>query len=131
MNKLIKERPMLKPLITGILLQIVVTALSVIIFAFAMYFLEMENKYSPVLGSIAIALGSFAGSYYLSAKKGNKGYIFGLSDGFATFLIVSIIGLVINKGNITINTLFHLVIFVLSGAIGGIFGVNRKDKKYI
>ena len=131
MNKLLKERPILKPLIIGILLQIAVTAASVILLAFAMYFLEMENKYSPVLGSIAIALGSFVGSYYLSAKKGNNGYIYGLSDGFATFLIVSLVGLIINKGNITLNTLFHLVITVLAGVIGGICGVNRKDKKYI
>lgn len=131
MNKFLKERPVLRSLIIGIFLQIVTTVVGVVLFAVAMYCLEMEKKYSPVLGSVAIALGSFIGSYYLSAKKGNKGYICGLSDGFATFLLVSLVGLIINKGSITINSLFHLVIFVLAGVIGGICGVNRKDKRYI
>lgn len=129
MNKI--DNKTIKQLIIGIVLQIAVSTAAVVFFAFMMYFLELENKYSPVLGSVALAIGSFAGSYFLSSKKGNKGYICGLTDGFITFLVVTIVGMIINKGNITINTLFHLVIIVLAGVIGGILGVNRKNKSYI
>ncbi len=129
MNKF--ENKTIKQLILGVVLQIAVSTAAVVIFAFMMYFLELENKYSVVLGSVALAIGSFAGSYFLSSKKGNKGYICGLTDGLITFLVVSIIGLIVNKGNITINTLFHLIIIVLAGVIGGILGVNRKNKNYI
>lgn len=126
-----KEKFKVMPIILTIAIQIAVAMISVALFAVIINLGEIDYKYSPVFGSVAIALGTFASSYYLSNQKGSKGYITGLLVGLIIFAIVTLIGLVIDDGGITINTLFHLIITVLSGAVGGVMGVNRKGKRYI
>ena len=117
-------------LITAII-EIAVTLLAVSLFSIVMNLADIDYKYSPVFGSVAVALGCLIASYFLSNKKKNKGYLIGAATGFITFVIVTVIGLIINQGGIGINTLFHLVIIMLSSIIGGILGVNKKGKKYI
>ena len=60
------------------------------------------------------------------------GVYIGFIIGISTFLIITIISLIINDTALSINTLFHFIIIVLSSLIGGIFGVNKdKNKKII
>lgn len=131
MNKELKGKIDLKLLISCILLQVVITAVFVAVFAAIMYFFETDNKFSPVFGSAAVALGTFANAFYLSSKKRNKGYLIGLLVGGITFALVTLVGLIVNNGSITINTLFHFIIIILSAVIGGILGVNKRQNKYI
>jgi len=127
----IKKKIDLKLIITCVTVGIITTILFVLIFSLIMNLFETDFKYSPVFGSISVALGSFAAAYYLSAKKKSKGYICGLIVGGVTFIIVTLIGMIINNGGITINTLFHLIIFLLSALSGGVLGVNKKNGKFI
>ena len=117
-------------LITAII-EIAVTLLTVSLFSIVMNLADIDYKYSPVFGSVAVALGCLIASYFLSNKKKNKGYLIGAATGFITFIVITLVGLIINQGGIGINTLFHLVIIMLSSIIGGILGVNKKGKKYI
>ncbi len=124
-----KFRPI--PIFIGVLLEIAVTLLFVSIFALIMKIGEIDYKYSPVLGSIAIALGSFANSLYLSKIIGSRGYLIGFAVGLITFIIITLVGLAMNDGGLTLNTLFHFIIFTLSAVTGGVIGVNKTGKKYI
>lgn len=117
-------------LITAII-EIAVTLLAVSLFSIVMNSVDIDYKYSPVFGSVSVALGCLIASYFLSNKKKNKGYLIGATIGVITFIVITLIGLIINQGGIGINTLFHLVIIMLSSVIGGILGVNKKGKKYI
>ena len=117
-------------LITAII-EVAVTLLAVSVFSIIMSFVDIDYKYSPVFGSVSVALGCLIASYFLSNKKKNKGYLIGATIGVITFIVITLIGLIINQGGIGINTLFHLVIIMLSSIIGGILGVNKKGKKYI
>lgn len=131
MNKELKCKSDLKPIILCCILQIVITGIFIAVFAALMYFLETDNKYAPVFGSISVAAGDFASSYFLSAKKKNKGYLIGLTVGIITFLAVTLISLITDDGGITVNTLFHFIIIMLSALTGGIMGVNKRKEKYI
>ncbi len=113
------------------LIQIVVILLSISLFALIMNFAEIDYKYSPVFGSVSMGLSALAGAFYLAKTKGNKGYLTGLIIGGITFLIVTLVGMIINNGGITLNTLFHFIIIMLSAITGGIMGVNKNSKKYI
>ena len=115
-------------LITAII-EIAVTLLAVSLFSIVMNSVDIDYKYSPVFGSVSVALGCLIASYFLSNKKKNKGYLIGATIGVITFIVITLIGLIINQGGIGINTLFHLVIIMLSSIIGGILGVNKKGKK--
>ncbi len=126
-----KEKIKILPVIITVLLQIAVTLIAISVFAVIINLANIDYKYSPVFGSVAVSIGSFVSAYLLSGRKKSKGYIWGLLVGIITFVIVTLIGLIINDNGITINTLFHLIIILLSALIGGITGVNKKGKKYI
>ena len=122
-----KEKIKILPIIISVLLQMAVTLILVAGFALIINLADIDYKYAPVFGSVAVGLGSLAGAMHHSAKKKSKGLAFG----GATFLIVTLIGLILNGGGLTSNTLFHFVIIMLSSLSGGIIGVNKGGKKYI
>ena len=126
-----KEKIKIWPLIISVLIQTVVTFILVAVFALIINLADLDYKYAPVFGSVAVGLGSLAGAMRYSAKKKSKGYLIGLAFGGTTFLIVTLIGLILNGGGLTLNTLFHLIIIMLSSLSGGIIGVNKGGKKYI
>ena len=126
-----KEKSKITNYLFTALIQTAVIVLSISIFALVMNFAEIDYKYSPVFGSVAIGLSSFAGAFYLAKRKGNRGYLTGLIIGGITFLIVTLVGMILNDGGITVNTLFHFIIIMLSAITGGIMGVNKNSKKYI
>lgn len=111
---------------------VAVTFLSMLLSAAIIMLLNLDRAFSVPLATISLALGSFAAAYYVSSIIQNKGYLIGTLVGLITFGIVTIISLIVNKNGLTVNTLFHLIIILLSSAIGGILGVNKnKSKKYI
>lgn len=121
-----------KIFIKAFILEIIVTAVFIFVFAAIMYFLEAGFEYSAVFATISIALGCLAAAFYAAKKIGKKGMLSGLIIGGITFLLVTIISLIVDSGSITINTLFHLIIMLLSSVIGGVLGVNKgQNKKYI
>lgn len=126
-----KENFNWKPIVITVLIQIAVTAALVALFAVIINLTDTDYKYAPVLASVAVALGSMISSYYMATKKKNRGYIIGGMIGASTFGIITIVGLILNDGGMTVNTLFHLIIIMLSSIIGGIAGVNKKGKKYV
>ena len=91
----------------------------------------ISRAYSKAFSTIAVAIGAMVSAYYSSRKIGKKGYLTGLLNGLVFFTVVTFIALIINKGGLTSNTLFRFIIVFLSSLIGGIAGVNKKQKKYI
>ena len=126
-----KEKIKILPTIISVLLQMAVTLILVAVFALIINLTDIDYKYAPVFGSVAVGFGSLAGAMRHSAKKKSKGYLIGLAFGGATLLIVTLIGLILNGGGLTSNTLFHFIIIMLSSLSGGILGVNMGGKKYI
>ena len=63
-----------------------------------------------------------------SRITGSAGLAVGSLTGFFIFLIITSIALIFNGEPITILTLLKLMSSVLGGGIGGIIGVNKKEK---
>lgn len=126
-----KAKIKILPIIISVLIEVSVTLMLVAVFALIMNLTDMDYKYAPVFGSVAVGIGSLSGAMHHSAKKKSKGYLTGLAFGGATFLTVTLIGLILNGGGLTLNTLFHFIIIMLSSLSGGIIGVNKGGKKYI
>ena len=117
--------------IKGIVAGLVVTALFVVLLSLIMLFLDLNYKFAAPFATLSVAAGSFVAAYITAKSIGNKGYIVGAVVGIITFLIVTVIALIVNKSGVTNNTLFHFIIITLSSILGGITGVNKKGKKYI
>ncbi len=121
-----------KALIKALFLFLISSALCVLIFAVAMFYLETGFKFSPLFATLAIAVGCLTASFYLGKKIGKKGFLIGLGVGAFVFAVVTLISLIVNSGSVTVHTLLRLVILLLSSMIGGIIGVNRKvNQSYI
>lgn len=114
------------------LIEIIITAVFILGFALVMYFTESAFNYAPIFATVSIAIGAFATAYYSAKRIGNKGFLTGLMIGGITFIVITLISLIIDDGAVTINTLFHLIIILLASLIGGVWGVNKdSNKKYI
>lgn len=114
------------------LIEVLISAMSILLFATGMYFLEDGYKYSPLIATICIAIGCFAASLYLGNSVGKKGILIGLLVGGITFIIITLVTLFVNDGAVSMHILLRLIILLLTSMIGAIIGVNKKaDVKYI
>lgn len=118
--------------IKGMILGVFTTAAFMLVFASLMYLLKIGGGYASPFATVSLAAGSFAAAFYSAKHIGSKGYLTGMIVGLLTFALVTVISLIVDRSGLSINTLFHLIIILLSSIIGGIVGVNRnKSKKYI
>lgn len=118
--------------ILGFVIGIVVTAVFITLFAVIMYLSGSAFKYAPVFATVSVAIGSLTAAFFTVKKQGSHGLIVGAVIGGITFILITLISLIINRGGVTVNTLFHFIIIMLSSLIGGVIGVNKgKSHKYI
>ncbi len=88
------------------------------------------NTYASPLSSVAAAVGAGIGGYFAARRNKSKGLICGALVAVIMFLVFSVIGAVLGS-SITLMSLIRFVILLLSGVIGGILGVNKRDKRKI
>jgi putative membrane protein (TIGR04086 family) len=106
----------------------VITLFTLFVLAAIMHACEIESKYASAISSIGLAVGTFFGGYIYSGKRAQNGLINGILIAFALFLPITVISLIFCNVNFGFLTFLHLLIMLLSGAIGGIFGVNFSKK---
>lgn len=82
----------------------------------------------PYLMLIVCAVGALIGGYITAAIAGAKGLIMGFLCGICSFLCLLIIGLLTVNSDIGTVTFIRLGVMTLFGMLGGIKGVNRKEK---
>ena len=116
-------------LIKVLVILLLSTALSMLLFAAVLYFLEGGYEYSPLFASISLGIGCFLASLYAAKKIGQKGLLVGSIIGGITFIIITLVSLMASKDIFTLNTLFKLIILMLSSFIGGVLGVNSKQNQ--
>lgn len=115
----------------GGILGVLVSVAAMLAFAAILLFFNLDRTYAAPFATISVAVGSFVASRITAKKIGDRGYLVGLIIGLTVFCVITALSLILGN-NLTINTLFHFVIIVLSSLVGGIMGVNAdKNKKYI
>lgn len=117
--------------IKGIVLGVLVNISLLLIFAAVILLADIDRAFAQPLSSIALGVGGFVAAIYTAKKIGGKGYLVGLIIGLLSFVVVTLIGLIINKNGLTKASVFRFIISFLSSVIGGIIGVNKKTQKYI
>ena len=73
-------------------------------------------------------LGVLFGGYIAARVNKSQGLILGLLNGAIIFIALLICGFCMNTDSITIITLIKAVVILLFSALGGIKGVNVKEK---
>ena len=119
-------------LLKVLIIEVLTTVVAMFVFEAALYFLESGYQFSPLFATISLGIGCFLASLYAAGKVGQKGLLIGAIIGGATFIIVTLVGLMGSKEIFTLNTLFRLIILMLLSFIGGVIGVNKgQNQKYI
>ncbi len=117
--------------LVGAILGVLSSLAVMLIFAALLLFLNIDRTYATPFATISLAVGSFIASRYAAKKIGDKGYFIGLIIGLVVFIFITTLSLVFGNG-LSLNTLFHFIIIMLSSLVGGITGVNHdRHKKYI
>ena len=122
----------LKNYIIGTIIGTVSTILFMLLCAFIIVFAGLDRAISEPLATLCVAIGTVVAAFYSSFKIGNKGLVTGFIIAIIFFMVITAVSLLIDGSGFSLNSVFHLVIILLSGLIGGVLGVNRKtNKKYI
>lgn len=117
--------------ITGGVIGVIITLMAMLVFSAILLFLDIDRAYAIPFATISVAIGCFFSGHYTAKKIGDKGYLIGLITGAVVFVVITALSLIMGN-SISLNTLFHFIIMMLSSLVGGIMGVNKnKHKKYI
>lgn len=123
-NKLI-----VRAVLTGLAVTCVITILLTCVFGFV---LKMTSgiPYGVIdyvmIGIEGIAV--FLGAYIACVIAKSRGLVIGGMIGAAAFLILLCCGFILSENNIGMLTLIRAVVMILLGIVGGIAGVNKKEK---
>lgn len=92
---------------------------------------QMKSVPGSAIGTITMvfgALGALAGGYIAVRIARCRGMMYGILTGLALFLVVVIVGVCSSNESVTIATVIKGIAMLLSGAIGGIVAVNKKQR---
>ena len=85
-----------------------------------------DMRYSAILSSAACLIGSFSGAYLGGKYRRRRGIIEGALCGLLMYAVFSAAGLVLTGSPAGIK---KLLLLTVSGAAGGVCGVNSKRPK--
>ena len=125
----VEGRSIIKPVLIGVTIAVLV--IGVLICALALTVLMMPTVPYGWLDYITIAIEGFGvltGAYIAGVLFKSKGLIIGALCGAIILLITFAVGLSISRNSIGILTVIRSIVLMICGIIGGILGVNRKEK---
>lgn len=101
---------------------------SLILSAAAVYVMQLPVEACGAFGVLSLSLGCLAAGYMLGRKKLRHGIKQGLLCGAALFLLCVILSAVF--GSVTAAGFFgRLAVCAVSGAVGGVIGVNKRQER--
>lgn len=110
---------------------VIFIALSVLLSAGMMMAADMPESYASPISGICVGVGALVSGFLASKKIKSGGIINGLICGGIIYLLILFFSLFISENGFSFNTLYHSLITIISAAIGGILGVNAKNRRKI
>lgn len=108
-------------------LGVVVTFLVLLLLAAVMLLANINLNMASPLASVALALGSGFGGYLSAYKNKAKGFICAMVNAGLIFLLIAVVGLILSR-SVTLMSLIHFAVTVLSSLIGSILGISKSEK---
>ncbi|MGN1130396.1 MAG: TIGR04086 family membrane protein [Ruminococcus sp.] len=125
-----------KHFIRSIVFGVVISSVTIALLLFISTFLfVISGKYPEsiieYITLVFLAVGGFVGGNVGGRIYKSNGIFVGGIIGIIMFLIIILSGLISNFASLSIFTLYKFIILVAISALGGIVGVNKKDKIHI
>ena len=107
-----------------------VTAVAVMLFcALAVSCFSLPTAAMRIMAILTVAAGGFAGGYGAARTFRKKGLLIGVAVGVILALILTIAGVIFTQQAPAMQSLSKFAILIASAMIGGILGVNAKQKR--
>ena len=114
--------------VCGLLISVILTCVfTVIILTTGLLPADITNYVTVAI----LAVGTFLGGMITTKIKKSAGLTAGLITGLSIFMLVTIIGLTKSNDSVTIITLIKLAATLISGGLGGIAGLRKKERIHI
>ena len=117
----------IKKIIKGSLVSLVITLISLIIFSILLTYTSISENVIPTVTIILTIVSILIGSSLCMSTVKKNGIIKGIIIGLIYIGLIYILSSMI-EGNFALNTksIIMIICALLSGAVGGIIGVNKK-----
>lgn len=117
-------------ILKGIILSVLITLLGLLILAIVITYTNVSESIIPIAVTIITAISILIGSFFSTINIQKNGLLNGFAVGFAYIATIYIISSITSTGFTLTNTSFIMIISaILAGMLGGIIGVNLKNKK--
>lgn len=121
-----KEYPIYLKFLFTILKSLLLTFILFVLLGIVFYNNPQFTLFYGITLYFIISLGGFSSGYFLYKYLNGRGIVNGLAGGTIYGVCLSLYLMIAVSFNYSINILFVLAFSILSGALGGIFGANKK-----
>ncbi len=105
------------------------TAALILLFAYAGSKADLSSGVISVMLSISVSAGGFFSGYLYGKRKRHKGILSGIMCGAILYGVIFLSGIIYLRGFPPFRLVRYLIILCISGAAGGVTGVNSKIKR--
>lgn len=117
---------LLKLFVADILIQGITLLLLSVLFSLITYYLDLDIEILKRFTYIIVVFVSFISSFFVTKKVKNNGILVGIISQVPLFIYL-LITVIVSGGNFA-DFGFKFLLILIFGAIGGILGVNKKEK---
>jgi putative membrane protein (TIGR04086 family) len=114
------------PLLAGVLFSLIWLAAGALLLSLFLHFSAMTESSLPSYAYIVHAAAALAGGFTAGKRSERKGWYNGTLLGFIYGAIIIIVSFLASNAPLSWHSLFLLGASLLSGAFGGMIGVNLK-----
>lgn len=108
---------------------IAVSAVLLFLCSFLMSAIDIPQSAIEPMAILCACMGAFISGYMCSRINKEKGFFMGLVCGFIIFTLTFLSGILIMPIELTPLILVKLFALLVSAGIGGMIGVNKKEKR--
>lgn len=109
---------------------IIVILVCLLIFSLFMTKFDAPEPMVSVMSSLALCIGAYVGGYIAAKRRRQNGMIIGILTGIAIYCVVFFAGIIFAKNSVSFGFFTKLIMTLICAAVGGVFGVNSKGKRY-
>lgn len=118
-------RPELMGIISGSAVTLMLTVIAALLFSAG----NLSLTLAPAVSTAAVALGGLCGGFVTAVKLKKNGLLCGMLCGFLLFICITTVSLIAFQAAPGAATLTRLVVLVVAGGLGGIFGANKAARR--
>ena len=127
-NKVRKQKVRQNENLLMFLLPFVLLFSALLLASLVSVFIDLEKKLNFPVITVIFSFCTFLSAFLVAGKKREKGLVAGIIYNVPSVIIILLLSLILNGFSVDLNILLSFVTMLISSALGGVIGVNRKQK---